>query len=376
MTAGWIEDARCAPLIAVAAALGLEADQGGRSLRPCPGCGAERRGRRDPRGPVGLTPDRGGWRCFRCGAGGDGLDLVATRLSGGRLRDLAPENLQDVRDWYAEHGWFTSDESPESARPSTSRTATVGTAAPLPPLDTKIARPPAGEVAELWHASLAVADDGEVSAWLAYRGLNPVKVSDLDLARALPPAGALPAWARCAGWPWSAGWRCIFPIFDATGALASLRARWCRLLARGDAPAGQLDRPPEELPPVKSAAAAAGPGSASGLVLADGLLRQLLRTGERPRWWPVGTPLRIVVVEGEPDFLTWATRHGDAAETAPAVLGLWSGAWTSALAARIPAGCRILLRTDLDACGHDYATRVARDLADRCELRRLSPEAA
>ena len=95
-----------------------------------------------------------------------------------------------------------------------------------------------------------------------------------------------------------------------------------------------------------------------------------------PHWWPKKTPLRIVVVEGEPDFLTWATRHGDAAETAPAVLGLWSGAWTSALAARIPAGCRILLRTDLDACGHDYATRVARDLADRCELRRLSPEAA
>ena len=376
MTAAWIEDARRVPLLDVAAALGLEADPGGRSLCPCPGCGVERRGSRDPRGPVGLTPDRGGWRCFRCGAGGDGLDLVATRLFAGRLRDLAPENVQDVRDWYADHGWCAADVAPESARPPSSRPATTGTAAPPHPSDLNIARPPAGEVAELWNACVPPADDGEVSAWLAFRGLDPAKVSDLDLARALPRTSALPAWARCAGRPWSAGWRCVFPVYDATGSLASLRARWCRLLAGEGAPAGPLDRPPADFPAVKSAAAAAGPGSASGLVLADGLLRQLLRTGERPRWWPEETPLRIVVVEGEPDFLTWATRHGDAAETAPAVLGLWSGAWTSALAARIPAGCRLLLRTDLDASGHHYATRVARDLADRCELRRLSPEAA
>ena len=374
MTAAWIEDARHAPLLGVAAALGLEQDRAGRALRPCPGCGAERRGSRDPRGPVGLTPDRGGWRCFRCGAGGDGLDLVATRLFAGRLRDLAPENVQDVRDWYAEHGWGSTGTTSESASPPSSVPATTTTAAP-PPLS-EIARPPADEVAELWNACGDVADDGDVSAWLAYRGLDPVKVSDLDLARSLPRTGLFPSWARCAGRPWSAGWRCIFPVYDATGALASLRARWCRLLAIDDAPARQLDRPPEELPSVKSAAAAAGPGSASGLVLADGLLRQLLQSGEMPLWWPEKAPFRIVFVEGEPDFLTWATRHGDAAETAPAVLGLWSGAWTSVLAARIPTGCRILLRTDLDASGHQYATRVARDLADRCEVRRLSPEAA
>ena len=374
MTASWIEDARHAALLDVAAALGLEQDRAGRALHPCPGCGAERRGSRDPRGPVGLTPDRGGWRCFRCGAGGDGLDLVATRMFVGRLRDLTPENVQDVRDWYAERGWCSGNMASENTPASASAPTT--TAAPPPPTDLQIVRPPASEVVELWDACDDVYDDGEVSAWLAYRGLDTAKVSDLNLARALPPTGSLPAWARCAGRPWSAGWRCIFPVYDATGTLASLRARWCRLLARGEAPAGQLDRPPEEFPAVKSAAAAAGPGSASGLVLADGLLRQLLRTGEKPHWWPEATPLRIVVVEGEPDFLTWATRHGDAAETAPAVLGLWSGAWTSTLAACIPTGCRILLRTDLDANGHHYATKVARDLADRCELRRLSPEAA
>ena len=376
MTATWIEDARRALLLDVAAALGLEQDRAGRALRPCPGCGAERRGSRDPRGPVGLTPDRGGWRCFRCGAGGDGLDLVATRLFAGRLRDLAPENVQDVRDWYAEHGWCSSVTTTENAQPQPPRPTTAESEAPPPPPAPVIARPPAGEVDELWSACGVVDDDAEVSAWLAYRGLDPVKVSDLDLARALPRAGSLPAWARCAGRPWSAGWCCVFPVYDATGALASLRARWCRLLATGEAPPERLDRPPADFPAVKSGAAAAGPGSASGVVLADGLLQQLLRTGERPHWWPEATPLRIVVVEGELDFLTWATRHGEAAETAPAVLGLWSGAWTSALAARIPTGCRILLRTDLDASGHHYATRVARDLADRCELRRLSPEAA
>ncbi len=375
MTAVWIEDARHALLLDVAAALGLESDRTKRALRPCPACGAERRGSRDQRGPLGLTPDRGGWRCFRCGAGGDGLDLVATRLAGGRLRDLVPDYVQDVREWYVEHGWCSASTTSESTpAPASSPATTTATSTTHP--DLQSARPPAGEVAELWDACDDVYDDAEVSAWLTYRGLDTAKVSDLDLARALPTTGALPTWARCAGRPWSVGWRCLFPVYDSTGALASLRARWCRLLDVGDLPPGKRDRPPASIPSVKSGAAAAGPGSASGLVLADGLLRQLLRTGERPRWWPEATPLRIVVVEGEPDFLTWATRHGDAAETAPAVLGLWSGAWTSALAARIPTGSRILLRTDLDASGHQYATRVAHDLADRCELRRLSPEAA
>jgi len=327
---------------------------------------------------LGLTHDRGGWRCFRCGVGGDGLDLVATRLFAGRLRNLTSENVQGVRDWYSEHGWCSAGTSSVNAPTpsSTPMTAKATASAPPPTPDLQFARPPAGEVAELWDACDAVYDDGEVSAWLTYRGLGTAKVSDLDLARALPTTGALPTWARCAGRPWSVGWRCVFPVYDCTGALASLRARWCRLLTVGDPPTGMLDRPPASLPPVKSGAAAAGPGSASGLVLADGLLRQLLRTGERPYWWPEATPLRIVVVEGEPDFLTWAARHGDTAETAPAVLGLWSGAWTSALAARIPTGSRILLRTDLDASGYQYATRVARDLAGRCELRRLAPEAA
>jgi hypothetical protein len=299
---------------------------------------------------------------------------VATRLFAARLRDLTPERFQDARDWYAEHGWCSGGTTSESASSPSSAPATATTAAPPPP--SEIAHPPADEVAELWNTCGDVADDGDVSAWLTYRGLDPVKVSDLDLARAMPPKCSLPVWARCAGRPWSAGWRCIFPVYDATGALASLRARWCRLLATGEAPPERLDRPPADFPAVKSGAAAAGPGSAAGVVLADGLLRQLLRTGERPRWWPEATQLRIVVVEGEPDFLTWATRHGEAAETAPAVLGLWSGAWTSTLATRIPAGSRILLRTDLDASGHQYATRVARDLSGRCELRRLSPEAA
>ena len=224
--------------------------------------------------------------------------------------------------------------------------------APPPP-----PRPPASEVIALWDSCLPVLDDAEVSAWLASRGLDPGIVEDRDLARALPAGARVPRWARCRGKPWSAGSRCLFRAWGPTGRLESLRARWIR-----------QDPAPDD---VKSAAAAAGQGSATGLVLADGLGRLVLATGEIPDWWPP-VPFRIVISEGEPDWLAWATRFADSAEDAPAVLGIWSGAWTAEVAARIPTGARVIIRTDTDPAGDAYSRSIVATLGGRCEVLRLT----
>jgi hypothetical protein len=189
-----------------------------------------------------------------------------------------------------------------------------------------------------------VTDDRDVAAWLTSRGLNPATVADRNLARALTADANVPTWARFKGKPWSrGGWRCLLPTWGPDGRMESLRARSI-----------DPDCPPGE----KAAAAAAGAGSASGMLLADAVGRELLATGGAPSWWPAGKPLVVVVTEGESDFLVWATRYGEAADDAPAVLGLWSGSWTNDVAARIPAGSRVAVRTDSDDTGEHYAWSV------------------
>ena len=214
-------------------------------------------------------------------------------------------------------------------------------------------RPPAAEVTALWEGCRPVTRDAEVAGWLRSRALDPAVVADRDLARALPTGLPLPSWARCAGRSWSDGWRLIVRAWGPSGRLESLRARWV----------------PDAEPPkgVKSAAAAAGPGSAVGLVLADGLGRLVLEQGRVPE---VGLPngLTVCIAEGEPDFLTWGTRFGDAAYDAPAVFGVWSGAWSPAVAARIPAGATVVVRTHQDEAGRKYRDRIVAGLAGRCSV--------
>ena len=348
----WIDDAKRADVLAVANALGLTLDRGNRALRPCPACGAEKRGSSDKRGPVGLTRDHHGWRCHRgnCDTSGDALDLVAWRLAGGKLRDLDSDRKAEVRAWYAGQGWCEGVDGVAVPNPR-----------PLPPAPPpeplELPRPDPVEVCDLWNACLPVTYDAAVASWLTHRGFDAGQVEDRDLARALPMDLALPRWAYFRGEPWNSGsqWRCILPAWGPAGRMESLRAR-----------AIATDVPPGE----KAAAAAAGTGSATGLVLADGLARQVLTAGAVPEWWPSGRPLDLVVVEGETDFLTWCTHYGDAAETAPAVMGIWAGAWTEALAARIPDRTKVAIRTDNDDTGDKYARKVWAHLARRCELSR------
>ena len=77
----------------------------------------------------------------------------------------------------------------------------------------------------------------------------------------------------------------------------------------------------------------------------------------------------LVICEGVPDFLTWAALWGDAGETAPAVIGIISGSWTPHVAARVPSGTVVALRTHADEAGAKYMRHVALTLEARCTVR-------
>jgi hypothetical protein len=150
-------------------------------------------------------------------------------------------------------------------------------------------------------------------------------------------------------------------MFDAAGRVRSLHARAVSAdvgVPKGLSPAGY---------------------TVGGLAMADPLARLLL-AGE-----PLGDGMSsaeavglydLVIVEGVPDFLTWATRWGDAAEAAPAVMGVISGSWTDELAARVPDGTCVVIRVHQDGAGAKYAATIKASLDQRCRVRIASDAGA
>jgi len=361
--AGWIEAARGVPVEQVVATLGLRGRRG--HFAPCPACG------RTDKDACGYGHGKG-WRCFRCDASGDALDLAARVLTGSRLRELPGERMGEVRAWYAARGWCDPD-------PGASRTASVPVPrrVPVPVPEPPPDYPPAPEVAALWEACRPVTEAlRDEWAWLTLRrGLVLEDLAALDLVRLLPrdPAYPWPAWVPSLGMPraeWLERYRFASPMYDATGALRSLRFRALTHVREPDPDAPGTLRW-REVPMLARHKALATRGTISGLVLADPMGLALLR-GERGvdgvTW-----DGRVVVHEGEPDLWTWATREGRAANGSTwASLGIVSGAWTEGIATRIPTGAKVAVRThdDPDKTGDKYAERIRATLAERCNVRR------
>lgn len=213
--------------------------------------------------------------------------------------------------------------------------------------------PPQAEVAALWESARPVTEDAEVSDWLESRGLEPAAVEMWDLTRAFSRHADQPDWANLGGRSWShRGFRALFRLWDHSGAAVTLRAR--PTVKQADAP--------KTVMPVGF--------DGWGAVLADPLAVQLLQ-GEPPEWWQ---PREIVVLEGEMDFLTWASRQSDSCEQGPACFGLSAGGWTHEIAAQIPDGAKVAIRTHLDDAGRRYAKKVAAGLRGRCDVRWLKSE--
>lgn len=299
------------------------------------------------------------WNCKgACAQGGDALAFVAFVRG---LPTRGPRFVETLREAASlaglRHVLDALDEQ-ERAKGRTVTPRPVRVAAPPP----SVAVPPRSiptpsypdraEVAALWGACVPVLDDAEAADVLRSRGLSPEAVELHDLARVLPEGYPLPRWARSREGTWhDSRHRLLLPVFDEHGELRSLRG-W---------------RIPEGQKPKRLGAAA----KAAGLVLANALGRMMLETGARPEWWPAGHPFDVVITEGEPDLIARACWYSDADELAPAVLGIaGSGAWSQAIADRIPSGARVFIRTDLDEAGERYAREVARTIGERCPLLR------
>lgn len=214
-------------------------------------------------------------------------------------------------------------------------------------------RPPAEEVASFWEGCLRIGDPSEetlgdrwdAARYLATRGLL---FGIRDSVRVLPRGADCPPWARYGSRCWTeTGHRLIVPVYDHAGRLALVRGwRW------------EPDDSPKRL-------AAAG-CSVRGLVVAGGLGLQMLR-GELPEWQ---CRARVLIAEGEPDALAATIRWPD-----QCVLGIVPGCWCPELAARIPSGATIVIRTDQDEAGERYAQQIGESLRGRCDVRRDRGEA-
>lgn len=376
--AAWIEGMQGRAVLEVAKALGVptqprRGSSGGELV--CPSCRAERRHTKagDRRLSAGVRNDGRGWRCFQCDASGDALDLVAYSMGDERLRDLPDHRRSDVRAWCESFlGLPSSTPGASVPRPKIIAAPKREPEPPTPPR-----YPPEAEVSALWAGCVPVTEDAEVSAYLNGRGIDPVAVADLDVARALVATdAALPSWAVFGRRSWlGAGGRLIVPLVDELGAVRSVLAR--RL---GDAQPKSLATKGYER---------------RGLIMACPVARQILERGALPSWWAEDAPpLRVIVAEGEADFMLNAAgpevgvRWGDADPYAPAHLGMFDGGWTRELAARLPDGCRVVIATDTDppkddgrpGQGDQYAAKIVGTLAERVrggriEVKRWRPKA-
>ena len=321
---GWIEDARRVGIEQVAAELSLAARRS--RFDACVSCGGDA-----AKIYGGVVPR---WRCYRCSAHGDCIDLVAYAVSGQSLRG---GNAHDVRAWFASRGWCEPEPGAEPV---------VVQRLPIEPKPTDQERtyPPPEEVEDLYLRSTVAHRDSEAVAWLEARfGRGPVdRLLELGLVSAVPEGVELPAWAAFGKKPWNQiGYRLLFRAFDAAGTLRSVRVRCLGELPWSGAP--------KALPPAGY--------TLRGLVLASGLAQRML-AGK-------AYPAEVVVAEGEPQWLAACL-----AWPRSAVLGVVAGSWSLDLAARIPVGARVLIVCDHDEPGDRYAELIERSLRGRASTYR------
>jgi hypothetical protein len=273
-------------------------------------------------------------RCHSCGATGDALSLVAAVHGLDAHRDF-----REVLRIAAELGGLYGIVAELEARGTITDRPRIE--APRRLAEPERDFPPADDVRAVWNAAGLVAGDVDAAAWASSRGLDPDLVDGRELARVIAPDAALPRWAVCRGGSWAeTGYRLVVPMFDESGVMRSIRAG---RVVDGEGP--------KRRPPFGH--------KASGVVMADTFALAML-AGTR-------APTRVVITEGEPDFLTWATRTRD---TDTAVLGIVGGSWSPGFASRCPTGAIVVIRTDHDCAGDAYAHDIAETLRGRCFLRR------
>lgn len=333
-TPPWFRDPRIPPdVLSHAAALNREVRHGHLA---CPACGEQRRSREDSRlGPAYLTHQGRRWRCDRCGAHGDGSDLVSYVLTGERLgRGSAAQVRARTAGW----GWC-------EPAPDAPPVVVVAPREPAP-VEAPSGPPPTDEVRALWARSPRRLPEKIANKLREERGLDPSGMEDEDPVRVLLSQERLPDCVRNFRW---FKVDLIAPLYNARGELGGLQGRSFRHPKKSVRMMGV---------------------TCKGLVLASKVARMVLETGAWPEW--VEEDARCIeVVEGEPDFWTvLAKRHG--ARPGAIVLGIpGEGAWTQQIADRIPDGARVEVATHQDVAGESYAALVKATLHPRCRVFRV-----
>jgi hypothetical protein len=177
-------------------------------------------------------------------------------------------------------------------------------------------------------------------------GIDGDRIADMDLARTLPRSASVPDWG---GWWIGAGYRVLVRMIDARGRFAGLRARALGV---------PLDGRPKEVAPRGFAA--------GGLVLACPLAERMLRRDRDA----LDLVLRVglVLVEGTPAFLSWASSYSEADEDAPAVVGYLGGGWTQEHADAVPSATRVVIDPDDNEAGRRLMNRLLDSLGTRVRL--------
>ena len=377
---GWIDEAKRVQASEVAPHVGIGHVRG-RTVAPCPACGAERRGSKDRRGPVDLHERDGRelWHCKRCDTGGDALDMVSLVLRDRRFSDLDRDARDDVWRWYADRGLC---EAPRGHR------APVVPPAPkakrVPTVEAAPEYLPDGDAARFWSLCrpLATAGGTDIAPtfYLRDRGYDVRPLALLDVVRAVPesmehwpgwfPAGRAPAPGR----PDWRRFRLAFRAYTPDGELRGLHFRRVPVYANGQDDdraglpicedcGGVLKRTGLDGPRagrrVREHCAACGwaprlkplwpaGASAEGLLFADSGGVQVLRGDPQ-------APRRVLVVEGVTDLLRAAT----IADRVPcAVIGFTSGGASALGAIRWRPDAEVAIATDDDTAGERYADQA------------------
>lgn len=278
-------------------------------------------------------------RCFGCEFTGDALTLIAV-ARGLNLRSQFREVLAEGARIGGLHHVLTEI---ENGRPDPDRRAAAPRARQSPPPAPERTYPPAGEIEALWGDSGPVAADPDGSGAMVARRIDPLDVDALGLLRCFRvdiAGNKLPRWAAYQGQTWrDTGHRMLVKVYDADGVWRSVRG-W---RVGGGAT-------PKRLPPAGHKAA--------GLVLANHFGLKLLRAQPAPK--------KIVIVEGEPDFLVRSIANPELP-----VIGVLSGAWHAGFAERVPWGAEVVIRTHNDDAGDKYAAQIMATIRDRARVWRV-----
>lgn len=153
----WVTEAR-QPIANIAAQLGYPSRN---RHYPCPA-------KCEGRTPLPVYSGGEGWRCQRCDARGDAVDLVSYALHGARFRALNPDQKDTVRAWFGAPA--RADYTP----------------APAPPP----VRPSPEALHAFWSACGPI--DVDSAAFLRGRGLDPAALA--PWARSVRPSHEAPFW--------------------------------------------------------------------------------------------------------------------------------------------------------------------------------------